>query len=261
MKRCPTCGKEYADPYRFCQDDATPLARLPESHDVAAPAVPPAGAATMPARAATRGAGATRRTLLVAAAALVTAIGIGTAAAVRARQPATGPSLAAAQRHARDTAWKTYENPALGFRLDYPAGWAEPALQQTEGGGMRVQWSAPTEPNVGILVDVFPYPPGITTPRQNWQDLDRRFTRAFKERYRRLSLQDSRLGGREAATWVLTVQRKGTPHLKKVDIGATHRGQGVALLLSAPVEEFAAWQSAFDHVAESFAWTDGDADD
>jgi hypothetical protein len=119
----------------------------------------------------------------------------------------------------------------------------------------HVVFSSP-EPNVSIRVDAMVNIPE-SDPIASWEDLESRFVKAYGDRYQRLSMYYSSLGGERSATWTFTIRKKGQPLLKKLDIGLYHNGTGFAVLCTAPPESFEAMQQVFLRAISSFRFTGG----
>jgi hypothetical protein len=155
----------------------------------------------------------------------------------------------AAPPTASSLSWATYRDNQRGWALDYPAGWSFSQKQYADG-RTRLEFKGP-QPDVSIILDYAPDTSGMT-PLGSWQDMDSRYRRAYKSRYQLLGLSESPLGGQPGARWEFTLRNKDGVRLRKIDRGTTYNGIGYALLLVAPVDEFGAWQSVFDHVYLSF---------
>lgn len=291
MKRCPVCKKEYPDEFRFCREDATELVSsallVGSDSGLAAASTLDAssGSPPQPARAlllqqrqrTSFFAGVTAVVVIVAVAGVFAASrqrpGVSGNASARgseataAMNSATASASVSAAAAATDVppseaSWKRHYCGPAGCSLEVPADWTGGQVEE-EGNKDLVRWrfNAPGSKWVSVIVDIDVSRKG-TPALDVWRDLDRRFEKGFKERYRREGdVAMAQLAGQEAALWTFEIQRKGQPWLKKIDYGITlPDGRGIAMLLTAPPEEFETYQPVFDEVVRRFRWEQMSAD-
>ncbi|NLN74825.1 MAG: serine/threonine protein kinase [Armatimonadetes bacterium] len=151
----------------------------------------------------------------------------------------------------RESAWSTHEDFSLGYSIDRPDDWSSEQLQNAQLNTML--FKAPAA-GVSIRVDAMVDIPE-KDPIESWEGLETRFKKVYGSRYQRVSMDYSTLGGERSATWVFTLQKRGQPVLKKIDVGLYHNGTGYAVLCTAPVDSFESWQSTFDRAIASFRFT------
>ncbi|MES2463851.1 MAG: hypothetical protein V4671_25050 [Armatimonadota bacterium] len=280
IKQCPVCGRQYPPDFRFCQDDATPLtetggaatwrepgnAPISFDHPVGiSPRVQP----DVP-RSLKSGSQPGRTTAIVIL--LLTGVVLGGGGwMLMARTGSSGggvprdvgtpraapssPPVAAAEAPAETVAddWQKFAQDDGGFTLHLPPGW-KPVAPENRADIQRWQWRSPDDPDVTITADI-----DLTRRGQRavavWNDLDARFTKAFKGRYTRLGMGTGSLDGEPAAVWTFRIHRKGKPELTKIDYGVTlQSGQGFALMLSTPPDQIERWKPMFAQVVSRFGW-------
>lgn len=149
---------------------------------------------------------------------------------------------------ASEVSWLTRENPELRYSIDIPQSWS---VEESAKGSLHTTVFRAPEDSVSIRVDAMVGIPE-KDPLESWEGLESRFVKAYGSRYQRVSMGYSTLGGERSATWVFTLQKRGQPVLKKLDIGLYYEGTGYAVLCTAPVDAFDSWQGTFDHAVASF---------
>lgn len=134
MKRCPICGREYPDEYRFCSGDAAPLETIPSANEAAPEGEATATADTEAGNApASAGTGHLPRTVVVAAGIIATLLVGLTVGVVLARGSGTGgkgamPTMAAATPSAdTDSETAASDSAASESRFEDKALWTAEA--------------------------------------------------------------------------------------------------------------------------------------
>ncbi len=128
-----------------------------------------------------------------------------------------------------------------GYAITPPPGWR---LVQS---GRRTIWRGPG--GAQILVETATV--GARSPRRDWEKMDAAFSRKYGKRYRSRGVSDTSLAGREAAAWEFDLEtRSGTT--RKLDVAVHHRGQGYAVLGSAPAGRFEQLRPQLEAALQSF---------
>lgn len=252
VKRCPRCGRTYPAEFGFCEDDAAPLA---DADGSSAPTA--AGVAGFPRRLVLLGGAGVAAFAIVA---LVLAVARPHPAPDRYQSVGSQSVVGAlgASGTAGTAAWRTYRNETLGFAMGVPANWGEPKVEdlgRSTGDGHMVHVTFRPVENVTALVAVDLDATGLDA-RAEWQDLDGRFRKVYKERYRRVSLEDGIVDGRAASTWRFVLQKKGQPLLERLDVGTMAGGRRHAFLFLAPPDRFPAWEPTFRRCIGSIRWSE-----
>ncbi|MGH9137051.1 MAG: serine/threonine-protein kinase [Acidimicrobiales bacterium] len=204
----------------------------------------------------------------VAGASLAALLGAGAAAAVLTaddgdpRSPSAEPATTSATTltPTRDLEWTVHTDPATGFRIEHPAGWAA----ATNEDGRRTSF---TDPGTGSFVLVeWTDEPG-EDPVRAWRDLADRLEDTL-DGYDEVGIEAVSFAGYPAAVWEFTHTEGGVP-MRTVDVGLTTGDLGFAVLVRAPEERWAEMQPVFERARQSFeppapqapAPDDGDDDD
>lgn len=128
-----------------------------------------------------------------------------------------------------------------GYAITPPPGWR---LVQS---GRRTIWRGPG--GAQILVEVASV--GERSPRRDWEKMDAAFARKYGKRYRSRGVFDTTLAGRDAAAWEFDLEtRSGTT--RKMDVAVHHRGEGYAILGSAPAGRFEQLRPQMEAALQSF---------
>jgi len=281
MKRCPQCGKEYPEKYQYCLDDATEL--TPKAQ-------PPSTAISPWLAGITRGISTANRPLVVTIGISIVVLFLvlpqvfsrraqertvlsaqeGTAPdhTVVEQIPAPGPGTGSPSEPAPpppdpsetagEESTRTYQNAELGFTLEYPPGWN--VTESKLAGRTRVQIEYVPGIYVGMDVSKAAEASLASWQKQHsgdfiWGDLERRFQRKYGPRYRRLSLETTRLGEEPALSWRFTTPVEGQGDRQGWDVGTLCHGKGYALICSAPVNQYALHEGEFTQIVQSVRFT------
>jgi hypothetical protein len=93
---------------------------------------------------------------------------------------------------------------------------------------------------------------GAGSPRQGWEDLDRRLAKKYGNRYRSLGIRETTLAGHPAAVWEFELTGKNGQTQRKVDIAIKVNGRGYAVLGAAPADKFDRVRGDLESAINSF---------
>lgn len=136
----------------------------------------------------------------------------------------------------------TYEDPAIGYQVSYPAGWS--VIRQDgsitdfrdpeTGAYLRMDWLSP---------------PGDDAVAA-WEAASDRFA-AEHEGYSELRIDPVTFQGFEAAEWEYTYE-DGAAQLHAINLGVVAGEYGYALNFQTPVNDWEESQALFEAIKESF---------
>jgi hypothetical protein len=131
----------------------------------------------------------------------------------------------------------SYRHDGTGYRVKPPSGFR---LQKS---GRRTVWSGPGGSQ--FLVETSNSPG--SSPRADWEQLDKALAKKYGYRYRSHGIRETTLAGRPAAVWEFEIG-----NTRKVDVAVHHRGKGYAVLAEAPAEEFENLRPQLESAIRSF---------
>lgn len=129
-----------------------------------------------------------------------------------------------------------------GYSITAPAGW-----RKTQS-GRRAIWSGPG--GAQLLVEVSD--DVSSSPREDWEKLDRAFEKKYKGRYRLRNIRDVRLTDRPASVWEFELDSKSGATTRKIDIATHADGRGYAIMGSSSMESWSEVSPQFQEAINSF---------
>ena len=142
----------------------------------------------------------------------------------------------------RGRARRSERNEAWNYSIAAPEGWAK-----TQS-GKRTIWAGPD--GAQLLVEVSE--DVGSSPRADWEKLDRAFRKKYGRRYRNLGIRNTSLAGLPAAEWEFELDSRGGGTTRKIDV-AVHQGRrGYAVLGSGRAEDMPELRPQIQAAIDSF---------
>ena len=142
----------------------------------------------------------------------------------------------------RGRARRSERNEAWNYSITAPEGWAK-----TQS-GKRTIWAGPG--GAQLLVEVSE--DVGSSPRADWEKLDRTFKKKYGRRYRNLGIRNTSLAGLPAAEWEFELDSRGGGTTRKIDV-AVHQGRrGYAVLGSGRAEDMPELRPQIQAAIDSF---------
>ena len=135
--------------------------------------------------------------------------------------------------------WATYEDPATGYTLSYPAGWtverSDPNtyFRAPDGTFLQVGWRSP---------------PDEAGPVGAWEEYEPSFA-ARQENYDRITIEETDFKGMEAAWWEMTY---GDRHAVNLGFITPDGDYGMALFFNTAQDDWESSQTLFEQLRASF---------